>query len=79
MQAEDPHAAEGRMNECPTPDELVEIAELPVQDDQGNKHSFGSVVKADGIKRNLVVFVRHFFCGVSTYRPSCILAAWGDS
>lgn len=66
MQAEDPHAAEGRMNECPSPEELKEIGELPVQDDSGNKVSFADVVKKDGtVKRNLVIFVRHFFCGVS--------------
>ncbi|CAK7269656.1 hypothetical protein SEPCBS119000_003679 [Sporothrix epigloea] len=45
------------------PQELIKrIANLPVLDREGGKHSFKSLYE-DAAGRTLIIFVRHFFCG----------------
>jgi hypothetical protein len=51
----------------PTKSELAKVAEFPVIDVNGNSIPFKSLHSdpSNPSKRVLVVFVRHFFCGVS--------------
>jgi len=46
----------------PTPDALLKASKLEVTDERGDTVPFGDLFKE---KRVVVVFVRHFFCGVS--------------
>lgn len=55
---------------------LQEARDLPLLDGDGNKTTFGAITTPkEGTPRQLVVFIRHFFCGVrslfvkSTKRP----------
>ncbi len=50
-------------NKPPSRDTLKRIADLPVLDRDGKTHPFHSLYAQPG--RTLVIFVRHFFCGVS--------------
>jgi hypothetical protein len=49
----------------PKPDEaaLREASELEVFDENGNATTFDQLYNAEG--RRVIVFIRHFFCGVS--------------
>ena len=71
-----PHAVEGASCGCdvpetksfvsqtyPTVTDLKRAAELPVYDIKGNAHPFRSLY-ADPSQRHLIIFIRHFFCGV---------------
>ena len=51
----------------PSKEVLEKVAEYPLLDREGKKCNFGGLWKddAEGQRRVLVVFVRHFFCGVS--------------
>ncbi len=56
---------------------LASAASLPLLDEKGKKHTFKSLYEGKG--RVIVVFVRHFFCGVSLLQrileagPCCAL------
>lgn len=54
-------------NNPPTRKDLDEVAELPVLDVNGKPHTFKSLYESDNneISRTLIIFIRHFFCGVS--------------
>ena len=47
----------------PTAADLEKVAKLPVLDEQGRSHDFKTLYDKPG--RHIVVFIRHFFCGVS--------------
>ena len=53
-------------NEPPSKQDLEKIAELPVLDKGKNSRTFKSLYadNENGSRRVLVIFVRHFFCGV---------------
>lgn len=53
-------------NTIPTAATLQRTAELPVLDREGKQHAFQSLYAQPG--QTLVVFVRHFFCGVGLHR-----------
>lgn len=50
----------------PLQSDLQKIADLPVLDATGKSHTFKSLY--DGKRKVLIVFIRHFFCGVSAYK-----------
>ena len=60
-------------NSCPDKKVLEEAAKIPVQDSEGKEHTFGEIYswpEESGKKRTvMVIFIRHFFCGVSTGFP----------
>lgn len=67
------NGANGNMGEsCHAPAKKVldEADLIPVQDSDGKEHQFGKVCKwpeEEGKKRKvMVIFIRHFFCGVSS-------------
>ena len=65
-------------NNLPSSLDLERIADLPVLDASGEKHSFKSLYsRADGSRRVLIIFIRHFFCGVChlRWRPKHIAGA----
>lgn len=49
----------------PKPDQKIldEAGELPVLDESGKEVSFRELFNTEG--RQVIVFIRHFFCGVS--------------
>lgn len=50
----------------PTLKDLENVADLPVLDVDGQPHPFKTLHSSqDGPQRVLIIFVRHFFCGVS--------------
>lgn len=54
---------------------LRRTAELVVLDADGKAHSFRSLYEGEGVRprdRVLVVFVRHFYCGVRWKSPRCL-------
>lgn len=53
-------------NDLPTPDVLKKIENYVVLDRHGKSHKFKSLYTGRNVARRvLVIFVRHFFCGVS--------------
>lgn len=61
------HASSG----SPSESILKDVAKITVLDVDGNEVLFEDVYKPSGQgkkKRTLIIFVRHFFCGVSTKR-----------
>lgn len=56
----------------PTQIDLDKVAELPVLDSNGKPHSFKSLYTPtddNETSRTLIIFIRHFFCGVSFVNP----------
>lgn len=54
-------------NTIPSPEMLRKVAELPVLDKDGKSRPFKSLYSGPNVARRvLVIFVRHFFCGVSS-------------
>lgn len=52
-------------NKLPSKGDLERIADLPVLDDVGEAHTFKSLYSTTGeARRVLIIFIRHFFCGV---------------
>jgi hypothetical protein len=53
-------------DEIPDEDMLQAAAELPILDEKGNVRSFKSLYSGSLAigRQNLIIFVRHFFCGV---------------
>ena len=52
-------------NKLPSKLDLAKVADLPVLDAAGKKHTFKSLYAHDDQRRTLIIFIRHFFCGVS--------------
>lgn len=50
----------------PSKEDVERVAELPVFDRDGGKHTFKSLYadNENGPRRVLIIFIRHFFCGV---------------
>jgi hypothetical protein len=54
-------------NTIPSPEMLRRVADLPVLDKDGKSRPFKSLYSGPNVARRvLVIFVRHFFCGVSS-------------
>jgi hypothetical protein len=50
----------------PSVDTIRKVENYPILDNKGEKHSFKSIYDGpDSTGRVLVIFIRHFFCGVS--------------
>ena len=49
-------------NKPPSKAELQKVADLPVLDASGKSYTFKSLY--DGKRKLLIIFIRHFFCGV---------------
>jgi hypothetical protein len=58
-------------NKLPPHDTILKTADLPVLDREGKSHPFKSLYE-NHKGRTLVIFVRHFFCGVGS-RLSMVL------
>lgn len=63
-------------SKLPSQKDLENVADLPVLDVDGQPHAFKTLHSSqDGPQRVLIIFIRHFFCGVSTcpypINPSC--------
>jgi hypothetical protein len=57
-------------NDLPTQATLNKIENLPILDKDGKSLPFKNLYTGPGVTRRvLIIFVRHFFCGVS-FRPS---------
>ena len=50
----------------PSQKDLDRAAELAVLDTKGQPHAFKSLYSQEGSRRTLIIFIRHFFCGVSS-------------
>lgn len=65
-------------DDLPSPETIRRIGEYTVLDRYGKSHTFKSLYTGRSVARRvLVIFVRHFYCGVSPARcvgPSCICA-----
>ncbi|KAI1112366.1 hypothetical protein F5Y14DRAFT_453187 [Nemania sp. NC0429] len=60
-------------DEIPTPEVLRALENHTVLDSAGRTHPFKSLYSGTNVARRiLVIFVRHFFCGVSRPVPSSI-------
>ena len=60
-------------NDIPTQDALDKCADLLVLDAQGTSRPFKTLHAGEGVApRQLIIFVRHFFCGVSISLPDAI-------
>jgi hypothetical protein len=58
-------------NSIPTQKTIRKVADLPVLDKDGKSIPFKSLYSGPMVARRvLVIFVRHFFCGVSTILPN---------
>ncbi|EIM83215.1 uncharacterized protein STEHIDRAFT_148818 [Stereum hirsutum FP-91666 SS1] len=62
--------------ELPTPQTLQEIAKVEVWDEDGNKVPFGSIY---GEEKAVVVFIRHFFCGLCQQYTSQLAAVKSEA
>lgn len=52
-------------NSLPTPETQSKIARYTVLDRHGQPHAFEDLYNApDAPRRTLIIFIRHFFCGV---------------
>ena len=63
-------------NNPPTKGDLEKVAQLPVLDQNRKKYTFKSLYadNENGPRRVLVIFIRHFFCGVCMPPPPHFLA-----
>ena len=60
------------------PDEktLAEAGELMIKDENGNQVAFKSLYTGKPAEeRQLIIFIRHFFCGVSCYQRKFLALA----
>ena len=56
-------------SKLPSQKDLENVADLPVLDVDGQSHPFKTLYSTQhGPQRVLIIFIRHFFCGVSTCR-----------
>lgn len=68
-------------NKAPTKELLEKLADIPVLDVNKKSHTFKSLYSDNehGPRRALVVFIRHFFCGVRTPSFFSRLAAYSPA
>ena len=60
-------------NDIPTQADLDKCSDLLVLDAQGTSRPFKTLHAGEGVApRQLIIFVRHFFCGVSMSLPDAI-------
>jgi hypothetical protein len=54
-------------DDLPTEEILEEAGDIPIYDSEGNEKPFKSLYSGDSAigEQQLVIFVRHFYCGVS--------------
>ena len=58
-------------DKLPSVDTIRKVEDYTVFDNKCEKHSFKSIYDGPGsTERVLVIFIRHFFCGVSFYHSS---------
>jgi hypothetical protein len=50
----------------PSDDDLDALFKLNLMDRTRVKTPFADIVRSSGHRRNIVIFIRHFFCPVST-------------
>ena len=63
-------------NELPPPEVLKKIEDYIVLDRDGKSHTFKSLYTGNNVSRRvLMIFIRHFFCGVSP-SPTSFLTIW---
>lgn len=63
-------------NRLPSKEDLGRAADMPVVDGSGKLHLFKSLHSSpDSPMRVLIIFIRHFFCGVSKIYVLLMLAA----
>lgn len=67
----DPQAGDHSHYDLPDASTLAQAGELEVQDKDGKKIKFKSLYAEHG-KKHVIVFVRHFFCGVGHYLRSLV-------
>jgi hypothetical protein len=54
-------------DDIPTPETLKKVEDYVVLDRHGKTHTFKSLYKGKNVARRvLIIFIRHFFCGVSS-------------
>ena len=61
-------------DKIPTKSELDKAGERAVYDKDGKKYTFKDLVASSAAsepRRVLVIFIRHFFCGVCPHRSLC--------
>jgi hypothetical protein len=67
-------------NDLPSKDMLARCTDLVVLDSKGQSHTFESLYHGEAAaSRQLIIFVRHFFCGVSLWfewLQYCNVVAW---
>ena len=64
-------------NKLPSEGDLDRAADMPVLDGSGKIHLFRSLHSSpDSPRRVLVIFIRHFFCGVSKHICITSLCSW---
>jgi hypothetical protein len=51
----------------PTDADISKASDLKVFDASGKEYTFKTVAQPDDAEKNLVIFIRHFFCGVRHY------------
>ena len=65
-------------SKLPSQKDLENVADLTVLDVDGQPHAFKTLHPSDdGPQRVLIIFIRHFFCGVST-GPYIIYVSYCD-
>lgn len=64
-------------DECPDRATLAAVKEIPIFDAEGNERTFGSIYDPATAthQRQLVIFVRHFYCGACQVRHSFFYTA----
>lgn len=60
-------------NEIPSPETLKKIEDYVVLDKDGKSRKFKTLYSRPNVARRvLVIFIRHFFCGVSSFLPHSV-------
>ncbi|QDS76148.1 hypothetical protein FKW77_007375 [Venturia effusa] len=70
-------AEDSTIYDFPTQEQFENAFKLDVLDKDGKKHSFGELCQdgSEGVERNLVIFIRHWFCGVCQTYISALSAS----
>jgi hypothetical protein len=59
-------------DDLPLPEKVREVEEYMVLDQHGKTHTFKSLYNGNNVARRvLVIFIRHFFCGVGLVAVGC--------
>jgi len=60
-------AALPKQSQMPSEAQLNELYALKVRDKDDKEVPFSSLVKGTAESRNVIIWIRHFFCGVSAF------------